>query len=245
MDRKYQVFVSSTFKDLEKERFAVMQCLLDNNCIPVGMEQFHGVPTDQWKYITKMLDNSDYYVLILAGKYGTIEEESGLSYTEKEFDYAVDNNIPVIRLVYEDLGNLTANKLESTDENKKRLLAFRKKVLRSQSDFYKNVDDLKFRVVTSLNKATQECPKNGWVRYDQLQKEIATNADLQKRIEELERQVRAGSEGAFTQEDVADVFRDDDVNLPEKKIRQIVGDEINARTATNEEFNAMLDEVGL
>ena len=83
MNVKYQVFVSSTYTDLIDERFAVIQCLLNNDCIPVSMEQFHGVPVSQWEYITKMLDNSDYYVLILAGKYGSIEEESGVGYTKK------------------------------------------------------------------------------------------------------------------------------------------------------------------
>ena len=118
MDVKYQVFVSSTYNDLKNERLAVINCLLDNDCIPVGMEQFHGVPMNQWDYIKKMLDNSDYCVLILAGKYGSLEGDSGIGYTEKEFDYAVANKIPVIRLLYKDLGLLNVNQSE-TDSGKK------------------------------------------------------------------------------------------------------------------------------
>ena len=53
MNVKYQVFVSSTHNDLIDERLAVIQCLLDNDCIPVGMKQFHGVPIGQWDYITR------------------------------------------------------------------------------------------------------------------------------------------------------------------------------------------------
>lgn len=126
MNKKYQVFVSSTYNDLKEERSEVIRCLLDNDCIPVGMEQFN-VPMNQWEYITKCLDNSDYCVLILAGKYGSIEESSGISYTEKEFDYAVSKKIPVIRLVYEYLDNLTVNKSETEPDKKNKLQAFRKK----------------------------------------------------------------------------------------------------------------------
>ncbi|MEY4583406.1 MAG: hypothetical protein RL701_8109 [Pseudomonadota bacterium] len=35
-DKRYQVFVSSTFKDLEQEHFAVMQTLLSHECIHRG-----------------------------------------------------------------------------------------------------------------------------------------------------------------------------------------------------------------
>lgn len=40
MDKRYQVFVSSTFEDLQEERREVMQALLSLNCIPTGMELF-------------------------------------------------------------------------------------------------------------------------------------------------------------------------------------------------------------
>ena len=53
MDKKYQVFISSTYEDLKEERQAAIACLLDNNCIPVGMEQFPASPLRQWEYIKK------------------------------------------------------------------------------------------------------------------------------------------------------------------------------------------------
>ena len=70
MKKKYQVFISSTYTDLKQERMAVTQCLLDNDCIPVGMEQFPASGMSQMDYIKKMLDDCDYYILILAGRYG-------------------------------------------------------------------------------------------------------------------------------------------------------------------------------
>ncbi len=48
MEKKYQVFVSSTYKDLSEERQEVMQALLELDCIPVGMELFPAADDDQW-----------------------------------------------------------------------------------------------------------------------------------------------------------------------------------------------------
>ena len=84
MERKYQVFISSTYEDLKTERQAAISCLLDLNCIPVGMEQFPASSLSQWEYIKKMIDMSDYYLLIVAGKYGSIDSEGNNLFREKK-----------------------------------------------------------------------------------------------------------------------------------------------------------------
>ena len=48
-----------------------------------------------WFYIKKMLDNCDYYILILGGKYGSLDTD-GIGFTEKEYDYAVAQKIPIM-----------------------------------------------------------------------------------------------------------------------------------------------------
>mgnify|MGYP001629857910 FL=1 len=168
--KRYQVFVSSTYKDLAEERSAVTSCLLDNDCIPIGMEQFPAMPISQWDYIKKMIDSSDYYLLILAGKYGSIDPQSGLSYTEKEFQYAVEQNIPIIAFLYQDIKKLSYEKCEETEEGKKNIERFRQEVLESNHlcDFYSSIDGLKYAVAKSLKKTIEECPANGWVRSDQI-----------------------------------------------------------------------------
>jgi len=88
MDKRYQVFVSSTFVDLEEERQKVLQTLMEMDCIPAGMELFPAADEEQWEFIQKVIDDCDYYLLIIGGKYGSVADD-GLSYTEKEFDYAV------------------------------------------------------------------------------------------------------------------------------------------------------------
>lgn len=56
-----------TCEDLKEERQMVMAALLENGFIPVGMEQFPASPLTQWDNIMKMIDSSDYYVIIVAG----------------------------------------------------------------------------------------------------------------------------------------------------------------------------------
>lgn len=77
MDKKYQVFVSSTYEDLQEERKAVIEALLQMNCFPVGMEYFNAADDSQWDVITSLIDECDYYVLIVAGRYGSIDEATG------------------------------------------------------------------------------------------------------------------------------------------------------------------------
>lgn len=40
MDKRYQVFVSSTYTDLKEERQHVIQVLTEMGCVPAGMELF-------------------------------------------------------------------------------------------------------------------------------------------------------------------------------------------------------------
>ena len=87
MDKRYQVFLSSTYADLKDERRAVIQALMEMDCIPAGMELFPSTDDEQFSFIKKVIDDCDYYVLIIGGRYGSTTPE-GLSYTEQEYDYA-------------------------------------------------------------------------------------------------------------------------------------------------------------
>jgi hypothetical protein len=99
MEKRYQVFVSSTFTDLTDERRAVMQALLELNCIPPGMELFPASTDDQWTLIQRVVDDCDYYLVIVGGRYGSMGAQ-GISYTEKEYDYAVQQGTPVMGFVH-------------------------------------------------------------------------------------------------------------------------------------------------
>ena len=98
MNKKLQVFVSSTYTDLIEERQAAVQAILDAGHIPAGMELFKAGKS-QMETIHRWIDDSDVYLLILGGRYGSIETDSGLSYTELEYRYALSKNMPVFAVV--------------------------------------------------------------------------------------------------------------------------------------------------
>lgn len=86
MEKKYQIFISSTYEDLKEERKKAIEAILTMNHFPVGMEMFSTADEEQWEFISEEIDVSDYYVLIVGNKYGSIiqeGEDAGISYTEK------------------------------------------------------------------------------------------------------------------------------------------------------------------
>src|SRR5215213_4894298 len=127
MDKRYQVFVSSTFKDLQEERQEVMQALLEQDCIPSGMELFPAANEDQWSLIKSVIDDCDYYIVIVGGRYGSLGSQ-GLSYTEMEYRYAVERGKPVIAFLHKSPGDLPANKTEESTEGRQKLSEFRELV---------------------------------------------------------------------------------------------------------------------
>ena len=76
MDKRHQVFVSSTYEDLQNERKEVMQALLELDCIPAGMELFPASNEDQWTLIKRIIDDCDYYIVIIGGRYGSTNENA-------------------------------------------------------------------------------------------------------------------------------------------------------------------------
>src|ERR1035441_6796733 len=126
MDKRYQVFISSTYEDLHEERREVMQALLALDCIPTGMELFPAADYDSWTHIKRFIAGCDYYVVIVGGRYGS-RGPTGKSYTEMEYDYAVEAGLPALAFLHKDPGTIPANKTEPTDDGKVALCAFRKK----------------------------------------------------------------------------------------------------------------------
>lgn len=190
MERKYQVFISSTYEDLKTERQAAISCLLDMNCIPVGMEQFPASSLSQWEYIKKMIDMSDYYLLIVAGKYGSIDPEENISYTEKEYRYAGAKKIPILAFLHQHIDLLPAIKVGATDEERERVNNFHSTVKAAGRlvDFYSNEEELKYKIAMVIPKIINDVPMPGWVRADQAEQAIAIAKDFSG-IQDLQNQL--------------------------------------------------------
>ncbi|WP_244644884.1 DUF4062 domain-containing protein [Enterobacter hormaechei] len=192
LDKRYQVFVSSTFSDLEEERQEVMQALLELDCMPAGMELFPATNSDQWSLIKKVIDDSDYYIVILAGRYGSIGPD-GLSYTEMEYRYAVETGKPVIGFIHKNKENLSARLCESTSDGKEKLARFEELVKNRLCRFWESPAELGSQVSRSLIKLTRESPAVGWVKGNLVASESEAQEilKLKRTIEELESQLVA------------------------------------------------------
>src|SRR3972149_6915406 len=99
MEKRYQVFVSSTYTDLKEERQHVIKALMEVNCIPSGMELFPAADEEQWAFIKRVIDDCDYYLLIIGGRYGSVTSE-GISYTEMEYEYALKIGQPILAFLH-------------------------------------------------------------------------------------------------------------------------------------------------
>jgi uncharacterized protein DUF4062 len=164
MDKRYQVFVSSTFADLQDERQAVTQALLSLDHFPAGMELFPASDEDAWTLIKGVIDDSDYYVLVIGGRYGSTNED-GISYTEMEFEYASKSGIPVLAFVHEFPESIAAGKTDQNDRSRARLDSFKRRVQTGHHvKYWKNPDDLKAKVIQSISAETKRNPREGWVR---------------------------------------------------------------------------------
>lgn len=163
MEQRFQVFVSSTFRDLQEERQQVIQALLELDCIPAGMELFPASDETKWSLITRVIDDCDYYLVIIGGRYGSVDEE-GISYTEREYDYGVKRGIPVLAFLHADPDAIPAGKTELQPDARAKLDAFREKAERRMCRHWKTPEELGGVVSRSLVQVMKLQPGEGWVR---------------------------------------------------------------------------------
>ena len=235
--RKFSIFISSTYEDLKKERQALVGVALENNFIPVGMEQFHAAPTSQWNVITKMIDECDFYLLVIGGRYGSIDEEVGISYTEKEYNYAKDKGLPVLVLIKEPTAIVESEKDAGEDKYDKmqRLDKFRERVKNDKNtvDFFTDLNNLMYKASSTFSKAINYADGNaGWVRYRDIVDIINEEAEGRNKInaEVVEHQQNM-------LEDMKEMFSQFGSRLAELEDNKLTWGEIP--TVTNEDINKL------
>lgn len=202
MEKIYQVFVSSTFEDLQEERKEVMQALLELDCMPAGMELFPASNDDQWTLIKRVIDTCDYYLLIIGGRYGSVNEK-GISYTQMEFEYAREIGKPIISFLPQNPETIPAGKSEKDSEKQQKLEAFKNLAKRKLIKYWENPEQLGSIVSRSMIKLIKDFPAEGWVKANgavdetsvkeiaRLQKE---NAELVQRLNEISTEAPKGTE---------------------------------------------------
>lgn len=162
MKTKYQIFVSSTYEDLKEEREIVIKSILEMGHIPVGMEMFSAGDEEQWNLIKNQIDDCDYYVVIVAHRYGSLDKN--ISYTEKEYDYASFINVPTLGFLINDSISWPNNKIDKNAKKVKAIANFKAKIKKKIIAFWDDKNDLYGKVSIALMKQFNTNPGIGWVR---------------------------------------------------------------------------------
>lgn len=213
MDKKYQVFVSSTYEDLQEERKEVMQALLELDCIPAGMELFPASNDDQWTLIKRVIDDCDYYLLIVGGRYGSTNEQ-GKSFTQMEFEYALSKGKPIISFLPKNPDSIPSGKTEKDEEKRKKLDAFKVMTQKKLIKYWESAKDLGSVVSRSMIKLIRDFPAEGWVKSgsavdEKSVKEIARlqheNDELKQQINNIATEAPRGSENLAQGEDIEEI----------------------------------------
>lgn len=235
--RKFSIFISSTYEDLKEERQALVGVALENNFIPVGMEQFHAAPTSQWNVITKMIDECDFYLLVIGGRYGSIDEETGISYAENEYNYAKTKGLPVLVLIQESSAIAESEKDTGDDkyDKMKRLDDFRERVKNDKNtvDFFTDLNSLKYAASQTLKNAIEYADDNaGWVRYRDIVYVINEEAEGRNRAN-----AELGEHQQKMLEGMKEILSQFGSRLTDLENNQLIWEEIP--TATNEDVKEL------
>ncbi len=191
MDKRYQIFVSSTYADLRDERQKVIQALMEMDCIPAGMELFPAADEEQWEFIKRVIDDCDFYLLIIGGRYGSLTPE-GISYTEQEYDYAISIGLKVLAFIHERPDDISVGDSDIDPSLRAKLDAFRKKVSTKRLvKFWRDATELPGLVALSVAKTIKLYPAIGWVRADRVGSDelLVDVNELRKENEALRKQV--------------------------------------------------------
>ena len=191
--KRLQVFVSSTYEDLKHDRQAAVEAILTAGHIPAGMELFTSGDESQMEVIKQWIDESDVYLLILGGRYGSLEPVSGKSYTHLEYDYAVSQGKPLFACVInenaleqrtKDMGSKVLEMAEP-----KKLKEFRTGVLSNIAKFWSDAKDIKITIGETLAHISRKDDLVGWVRAD-TQADVSALADEIARLSKENGQLR-------------------------------------------------------
>ena len=153
---KYQVFLSSTYIDLSKER-------------------------------KKVIDLCDYYILILGKRYGSINDSTGISYTEMEYNYAIEKGIPVLVFALDNSVSTADEEVEEDDIKKGKLAEFKNKAMKNRlASVWRDTSELMGKVAISIMQAKSEIKRPGWRRGNNIDNEDLLNQILSLKNENEE-----------------------------------------------------------
>src|SRR5262249_1966111 len=142
---------------------SIQKALLKLSCLPVGMELFPAADDETWEFIKEQIDDSNYYIVLIAGRYGSLAND-GVSFTEKEYNYALERGKSSIGFVHENRDNIPAGMTEKDPERRVKLDKFIQKVKDKPVRTFSNPHQLALEVTTSFVDMIRRKPAIGFVR---------------------------------------------------------------------------------
>ena len=164
-ERRHQIFISSTYLDLRPIRAVVHRQILTWKHFPAGMEFFPATGDDPLQHIKKEIADSDFYVLIVARRYGTVPPKHTKSYTELEYEYALASGKNILCFLYD-------GEMPSSDQDMSAVDAFRRRLVQAHTAPHcANEADFFSHLTTGLQAEFSKHAGGplGWVRCSTIQ----------------------------------------------------------------------------
>jgi transcriptional regulator with XRE-family HTH domain len=159
-NKKYSIFISSTYEDLKEYRSSIHNAILKMGHFPIAMENFTASNASQWSEITKLIDECDYHILLVGFRYGSVDSVENISYTEKEYKYAESINKPILSFLIDESIGL------SKDDNLAQITLFREMILSNNklSNICRDRNNISADIIASLQKQFLDNPQIGWMK---------------------------------------------------------------------------------
>jgi hypothetical protein len=121
------------------------------------------------------------YLLIIGARYGSTDSD-GVSFTEREFDYAVSKEKTAIALLHNDVQSLPKKNFDNDPTLELKVNAFRDKVKNGRMvRFWNNRDQLVAAMMQAIIRAIATYPASGWIRGDEAADEDVIRKYMQLR----------------------------------------------------------------
>lgn len=147
---KPTVFISSTYNDLKLHRNQVWRVIKAFDINIRGMEEFGAKKETPLETCLREVEKSDIYIGIISMRYGSIDNSSGKSYTQLEYERALEKNLDIlIYLIDEDNGIVKTGNIDFSYKQEK-LQAFKLELRRHTVDVFINEVDLAQKIQKKL-----------------------------------------------------------------------------------------------
>lgn len=168
----WRIFVSSTKEDLLPYRQAVEDALTGMELVPLSMKYFVSAPENTIDASLSAVRRSQLYIIIVGMRYGSIVEGVGKSYTELEYDEAVNNKLPILAFIIDEESCPVLPKFVDTGDKAEKLAAFKEKLKASHLvSYFKSPDDLKLLVSRSVQKTVEKISEDQIKKIDSSKKD--------------------------------------------------------------------------